>query len=66
MKTIKERKKRVILGKQPEVFCPDCNGKLTFLSRLETDWYGVLTHYSCRRCREIFVSQDGGELEVAV
>lgn len=47
------------------VFCPDCEKKVKLISDLNTDWYGNLKHYRCRNCKETFVSQNGGELEIA-
>ena len=47
------------------VFCPDCEKKVKLISDLNTDWYGNLKYYRCRNCKETFVSQNGGELEIA-
>lgn len=47
------------------VFCPDCEKKVKLISDLNTDWYGNLKHYRCRNCKETFVSQNDGELEIA-
>jgi len=45
--------------------CPDCECKLKLIQILETDWYGILTYYYCKCCKEKFVSRDAGELEIA-
>lgn len=47
------------------VFCPDCGKEVKLISDLNTDWYGNLKHYYCRSCKETFVSQNGGGLEIA-
>lgn len=47
------------------VFCPDCEKKVKLISDLNTDWYGNLKYYRCRNCKETFVSQNDGELEIA-
>jgi transposase-like protein len=47
------------------VFCPDCEKKVKLIQDLNTDWYGNLKYYRCRNCKETFVSQNGGELEIA-
>jgi len=46
--------------------CPDCEGKLKLVGDMNTDWYGNLKYYQCKgECKERFVSQNGGELELA-
>ena len=45
--------------------CPDCSGKIKFIQTLKTGWYGELKYYWCKACNETFVSQNGGELEIA-
>jgi ribosomal protein S27E len=47
------------------VFCPDCEKKVKLTQDLSTDWYGNLKYYRCLNCNETFVSQNGGELEIA-
>ena len=47
------------------VVCPDCEKKVKLTLDLNTDWYGKLMYYHCRNCKELFVSQNGGELEIA-
>ena len=47
------------------VFCPDCEKKVKLISDVNTDWYGNLKYYRCRNCKETFVSQNDGELEIA-
>jgi transposase-like protein len=47
------------------VLCPDCEKKVKLISDMNTDWYGNLKYYRCRNCKETFVSQNGGELEIA-
>jgi rubredoxin len=48
-----------------EVLCPECGRKVKFIFDMNTDWYGNLKHYWCRNCEEMFVSQNGDELEIA-
>lgn len=47
------------------VFCPDCEKKVKLILDLNTDWHGNLKYYHCRNCKETFVSQNDGELEIA-
>ena len=47
------------------VLCPDCEKNVKLISDMNTDWYGNLKYYRCRNCKETFVSQNGGELEIA-
>lgn len=48
-----------------DVVCPDCEKKVKLISDMNTDWYGNLKYYRCKNCKETFVSQNGGELEIA-
>jgi transposase-like protein len=45
--------------------CPDCNKSLKDKGGIKTDWYGYLHYYRCTACKETFVSQNNGELEIA-
>lgn len=45
--------------------CPDCESRVKLTSAVDTDWYGNLKYYRCKNCKETFVSQNGGELEIA-
>jgi predicted SprT family Zn-dependent metalloprotease len=47
------------------VLCPDCEKKVKLISDINTDWYGNLKYYRCRNCKETFVSQNDGKLEIA-
>jgi predicted SprT family Zn-dependent metalloprotease len=47
------------------VFCPDCEKRVKLIQDLNTDWYGNLKYYRCRNCKETFISQNGGEIEIA-
>ncbi len=51
------------LGLHP--LCPDCLIPVKESSTLNTDWYGELKYFKCANCKEIFVSQNKGELEIA-
>jgi ssDNA-binding Zn-finger/Zn-ribbon topoisomerase 1 len=45
--------------------CPDCNNNLKKIEELNSDWYGVLIYYKCKKCKEIFVSRNGINLSIA-
>ena len=50
--------------------CPECEAEgvasdLQIEGMWETDWYGRLTYYKCRNCREHLVQQDDGEIGIA-
>ena len=62
-----ELKSKIVKDNTPLslVFCPDCEKKVKLIGNLDTDWYGNLKYYRCRNCKETFVSQNNGELELA-
>ena len=45
--------------------CPDCGKRVSDRGEMKTDWYGWLHYYRCHNCETTFVSQNGGELEIA-
>ena len=53
------------MKKETDKTCPDCGKKVKLINSMDTDWYGNLKYYRCSPCKETFVSQRGGELEVA-
>jgi transposase-like protein len=57
MSTKNNLKNETSNGKKPVVLCKKV--KLIF------DMNGNLKYYRCRNCKETFVSQNGGELEIS-
>lgn len=45
--------------------CPDCSKPVTFLYELNTDWYGILKYFKCKRCFETFVLRESDSLAIA-
>lgn len=45
--------------------CPDCNSIINLNNTFNTERHGVLRYYDCKKCKETFVSQDGGDLAIS-
>lgn len=67
MKYLKRIDNFITEGKttKQKVVCPDCEQPVKFQHEINTDRYGRLSYYTCKNCKERFVSRDGGELEIA-
>ena len=57
--------KKISNKQKEEILCPDCEEPVKFEHEMNTDRHGNLKYYTCKNCKERFVSQDGGELDIA-